>query len=127
MIRERCAIGLTSASVLWGLALAAAAFLMPVYGADTSSSSGVTESTSSTLVGANGPWAALPAAVPLLLALCAWLGLHRACARRSRAGRVLAWTCVALLVAFAVVGAASIGMFGLPAMLLLAAGASLTP
>jgi hypothetical protein len=39
----------------------------------------------------------------------------------------LAWISIALLAAFGLVGAASIGLFVLPAAVLLAAAASLTP
>jgi hypothetical protein len=125
--RERWAIGLASGSVLWGLALVAGAFVVPVYSGETASSSGVIAHSSATLVAVNGLWIAGLVAVPAVLAVCAWLGLQRACAHGSRAGRVLAWACVALLAVFAVLGAASIGMFVLPAVLLLAAGARLTP
>ena len=58
-----------------------AAFVAPVYGTDSSSSSGQTSQGSDTLVGVNGLSAAVVLAVPLLVTLavgCAlWLGTHR--------------------------------------------------
>ena len=47
--------------------------------------------------------------------------------RGARAGAYLAWGCVTALGTFSVVAAASIGLFIVPAVLLLAAAAKLTP
>lgn len=123
----RWAFGLTVGAFGWGLALVAAAFLAPVYSGQTSSSTGDVAKTSSTLVGQNGLWVIVPAAVPAALALLVWFGLQRKCSRGSRLGTYLAWGAVVVLAVFAVVAAASIGLFVLPAVLLLAAAAAMTP
>lgn len=105
----------------------AAAFLVPAYSGQTSSSTGDVAKTSSTLVGQNGLWVIAPVAVPVVLALLVWFGLHRKCSRGSRLGAYLAWGSVGVLAVFGVVAAASIGLFVLPAVVLLAAAAALTP
>jgi hypothetical protein len=125
--RGRLAFGLTVGAVAWGLVLVAAAFLVPVYGGSSISSTGVVKSTIATLVGVNGVWVIAPMAVPVVLALLGWFGLHRKCSRGAKAGGYLAWGCVTVLGAFSVVAAASIGLFSVPAVLLLAAAAKLTP
>ena len=62
-----------------------------------------------------------------LLALAAFAGLHRKCATGSALSAAGAWTAIAALALLAVLGAASIGLFVLPATLLLAFSAALTP
>jgi len=125
--RGRLAFGLTVGAVAWGLALLAAAFFVPVYGGSLISSTGVVKSTTSTLVEVNGVWVVAPLVVPVVLASLGWFGLHRKCSRGARAGAYLAWGCVTALGTFSVVAAASIGLFIVPAVLLLAAAAKLTP
>jgi hypothetical protein len=111
----RWAFALTAAAVAWCAMLVVAAFLVPVY------------NDGATLADDNGAAVALPVAIPAALALLTWLGLRHRCTRASRAGTLLAWISIALLAAFGLVGAASIGLFVLPAAVLLAAAASLTP
>jgi hypothetical protein len=113
--RGRWALALTVAAVAWGVALVIAAFVAPAY------------NDGSTLVAQNGPWVALPVAVPAALAAVAWAGLRHKCSRPGRAGSRAAWTAIALLGAFTLVGAASIGLFVLPATAMLAVAATLTP
>ncbi|MFN8173836.1 MAG: hypothetical protein U0T02_02090 [Solirubrobacteraceae bacterium] len=59
--------------------------------------------------------------LPLCLALVAWWGLHRWCARSSRSARALARTAVVLLAAFAVISGFSVGMLFVPTVILLGA------
>ncbi len=125
--RGRWAFALTLTAFAWGLALVPAALLLPAYQGSTSSSNGVTSHTSATLVAENGPWVLGIVALPALLALLAWFGLHRRCASASKHGGALAWTAIAVIAVLSLLAAASIGPYLLPAALLLAAAARLTP
>ncbi len=94
----------------YGVALVVAAFALPVYDSSSSSSSGEATQSSDTLVGVNGPGAALVLGVPLLVTLavgCAlWLG--------SRWALPIAWTLTALLAAGNLLAMLSVGVFVLP-------------
>jgi hypothetical protein len=125
--RGRWAFGLTVTAFAWGLALVPAALLLPAYQGSISSSNGLTTHTSATLVAENGPWVLAIVALPAVLALIAWFGLHRRCASASKHGGALARTAIALLAILSLLAAASIGPYLLPAALLLVAAARLTP
>jgi hypothetical protein len=112
--RSRWALGLSISAVAWGVALVAAAVLVPAY------------SDGSTLAQENGAWVLVPAAVPAALAGIAFAGLHRRCTDGSRPASAAAWTAIVLLVAFGIVSILSIGIFALIPALLLAFAASLT-
>jgi hypothetical protein len=70
---------------------------------------------------------ALSIAVPLVVTVVAWVLLHLACrfdwSRARAAARVLAW----LLLACALISGFSIGLFFMPAAVVLILAASLTP
>ena len=112
---------------LAALSLAVAASLglafYPVYQgeSETVSSSGVVTSStdSATLIDENGTWAAVLLCVPVGLAV---LGLWGALRRR----KALVWIFGGVLLAFCVLGGFSIGLFYLPAGLLLLLAAGLT-
>jgi hypothetical protein len=70
------------------------------------------------LLQSQGPGVLVPLAIPVVLAAVGALAVH---GRR----RVLMWTCVALLWAFSLLGAASIGLFYKPAALALLVVAAL--
>ena len=125
--RGRWAFGLTLAAFSWGAALVPAALLLPAYQGSESSSSGITTHTSATLVGVNGPWVLGIVALPAVLALIAWFGLHRRCEYGSEHGGALAWIAIAALVLLSLLAAASVGPVLLPAALLLLVAARLTP
>jgi hypothetical protein len=95
----------------YGVALVVAAFVAPVYGTDSSSSSGQTSQGSDTLVGVNGLSAAVVLAVPLLVTLAVsaalWLGSHRW-------ALPIAWTLTGLLAAGNLLAMLSVGVFVLP-------------
>jgi hypothetical protein len=118
---------LTIAGFAWALALFPAALLLPAYRGMTASNTGVVTQTTSTLVGENGLWVLAIVALPGVLALIAWFGLHRRCARASKLGAALAWTAIATLWLLSLLAAASVGPSLVPAGLLLAAAAWLTP
>ncbi|MGI8801519.1 MAG: hypothetical protein ACR2KV_05010 [Solirubrobacteraceae bacterium] len=126
----RLACGLTVTAFVWALALVAGALLLPAYtGSSSSSGGGVvsTSNTSSTLAAQNGPGVLLLVALPVFVSVLVWSALHRKCSLGSRSSGQVAWLLIALLLAFAFVAIASIGLFVLPVALLLAAAASLTP
>jgi energy-converting hydrogenase Eha subunit B len=117
----------TSVGLLCALALVPLALLAPLYQGETASEGGVVSATTGTLVGVNGYAVLIPVCVPLVLALAGWIGLRRRCSRGSRVGTLLARSAASLLAVFAVIASASIGLFVLPAALLLILGTTLTP
>jgi hypothetical protein len=124
--RGRWAFGLAAAAVGWALLLIASAFFFPAYQGETCGTDGCT-STSSTLFAVNG-WSA-PAMLAGVAAVAAvgFYALHVVCSRGSdRAARLATW-CAVVVMAFVMVGAASIGLLALPVALLLLASAMLTP
>jgi hypothetical protein len=125
--RGRWAFGLTVTGFCWALALVPASFLVPVYGGSAAGDAGLVTHQSATLVGENGPWVLSIVALPAVLASIVWFGLHRRCTRSSVRGSALAWAGIVGLFLLSVVAAASVGPILLPAGLLLAAAASLTP
>ncbi|HKU58787.1 MAG TPA: hypothetical protein VJP39_04205 [Gaiellaceae bacterium] len=127
MTRGALAFTATSVSLVCALALVPLALLAPVYQGETASDGGLRSTTTATLVGVNGYWVLVPVCVPLVLALVGWVGLHLRCSHGSRVGTVLSQFAVGLLAVFAVLSSASIGMYVLPAALLLMLGSALTP
>jgi hypothetical protein len=122
----RAALALALAACFWSALLVAAAFLLPVYSGQLAGPRGVATE-SATLVAVNGPGVAAVMAIPLLLSLLVFAGLHQKCSRGGTAGTGLAWTGIALLAALAVIGMMSIGVAVLPAVVLLIVAARLTP
>lgn len=127
--RGRWAFGLAVLAFGWGIALLVAAFVVPVYSSlFTSAPSGVSvPSASTTLVQVNGLGVLVPVGLPALIAAVVWFALHRKCSRGSRPSGHVAWALIWLLIAFCLVAVASIGMFVVPAAVLLAGAAALTP
>ncbi|MFE9693567.1 hypothetical protein [Micromonospora sp. NPDC005806] len=91
----------------YGIVLVVAGFVAPVYNSETVSASGEVTRGSGTVVGVNGPGAAVGLGVPLLATVlvgCAlWL--------RSMPS---AWALTGLLAGFNLLALASIGLFALP-------------
>jgi hypothetical protein len=127
--RGRWAFRLTVAAFAWGAALVAGAFLLPVYGSSSATAAPglAVPSPSSTLVGVNGLRVLVPVGLPVLTAAVIWFALYRKCSRGSRLSGCVAWALIWLLAGFAVVAIASVGIFVLPVVALLARAASLTP
>lgn len=109
----------------YGVALVVAAFTLPVYSSDSSSSPGGTSQASDTLVGANGMGVALVLAVPLFVTVAVGCAL----ALRSRWSLPIAWTLTGLLAAVNLLAMLSVGIFVLPvtAALVLACARSRPP
>jgi hypothetical protein len=94
----------------YGVALVVAAFTVPFYDSDSSSSSGEASQASETLVGVNGPGVALVLGVPLLVTLAVGFALWQ----RSRGAQPIAWTLTGLLAAANLLAMLSVGIFVLP-------------
>jgi hypothetical protein len=124
--RAPLAFWVAAAAAAWSLALIPAAFLIPVYRGTAAATGDGLVATSSTLVAQNGLAVLVPVCVPAMLTLLIWFALHRGCARGGRIASLAASGGVALLAAFNVLALLSIGVFVLPATLLVAWAASLT-
>ena len=118
----RWAFGLTMAAFAWGVALIVAAFVAPAYSVDVGPGG---QQTTTTLVDENGLAVLVVVAVPAVIAAIVWAVLHRHRTTGRSAGA--AWVLVALLGAFSVLSLASIGVFILPVVVMLALAAKLTP
>ncbi|HSO98896.1 MAG TPA: hypothetical protein VLP43_08080 [Solirubrobacteraceae bacterium] len=135
--RRRWAFTLTSASVAWALALVPAAFLLPVYGTETTSLLAhpagahviAVQHGGATLVAVNGASLALLIllALPAALAAVAWTGLHQLCTRGRMAGMRVATLAILVLAALTLLTGFSIGEEMLPVLALLVIGRRLTP
>jgi hypothetical protein len=124
--RGRVAFGLGASSVGWALLLLASAFFFPAYQGETCGTGGCT-STSSTLFAENGWLAPGMLAGVAAIAAVGFYALHVVCSRGSERAAKLATWCAVVVIAFAIVGAASVGLLVLPVALLLGASAVLTP
>jgi hypothetical protein len=99
-----------TAAVAWGAGFLAWALLGTAY------------SSGEPLAHAADPVQVLLAALPLLVALVAWLLLHRSCARG--ASRRAATATALVLSGFSIVSAASVGMFVAPLAILIGVAAA---
>jgi hypothetical protein len=124
--RGRVAFGLAASAVGWSLLLVASAFFFPAYSGETCGTGGCTSS-SSTLFAENG-WLPVGILVGIAaFAAAAFYALHVVCSRGSERAGTIATSCAVVLIALAMVSAASIGLFVVPVALLLVASAALTP
>jgi hypothetical protein len=114
LAQGRRAFWLTVGAFAWGVALVAAALLVP-------------ESGSQTLVAVNGPHVLLVVGAPAVISALVWIALRQRCARGSTAAGYLAWALIAILIAECLAGVASVGIFIAPVAALLAYAASITP
>jgi hypothetical protein len=122
--RWRIAVRLSVAALVWSFGLVLAALFAPAYSTSSTSSdvNGVTLS-SATLVQVNGAWVLILVGIPALVSAVVILAIR---ARRSGArwGAPLAWAAIAVLTAEALVGFATIGLFLVPAIILLSMSVS---
>src|SRR5437764_8349848 len=95
----RQAFWCTVAAFAWSAALVGAAFVLPLYGSSSTSSTGAFSSASLTLVQVNGPRVLIPMGLPLVIVALVWAALHRKCSRGGRVPGYLAWTFVGTLAA----------------------------
>jgi hypothetical protein len=127
MQRGRAAFGITVLACAWLVFLVPAAAIVPTYSEQTSYGGGFISHSSTTLVGANGSWVLVPMAIPALLGLIAWLGMHRKCSGRGSGSERLVWLPIAVMCALSLVSGFSVGPYFLPAALALGLAAALTP
>ena len=123
----RQAFWFTVAAFLWSAALVGAAFVLPLYGSSSTSSTGAHSSPSLTLVQVNGPTVLIPMGVPLIIVALVWAALHRKCSRGGRVSGYVAWTFVGMLAAECLVAIASVGLLIAPVAALLWCAAAITP
>jgi hypothetical protein len=123
----RQAFWFTVAAFVWSAALVAAAFVLPLYGSSSTSSTRVHSSASLTLVQVNGPGVLIPMGVPLIIVALVWATLHRKCSRGGRVPGYAAWTFVGMLGAGCLVAIASVGLLIAPVAALLCCAAAITP
>jgi hypothetical protein len=121
------AFWLTVTAFLWSAALVGAAFVLPLYGSSSTSSTGAHSSASLTLVQVNGPRVLIPVGLPLIIVALVWAALHRKCSRGGRVPGYLAWTFVGILAAGCLVAIASVGLLIVPVAALLVCAAAITP
>ncbi len=126
-IEKRRSFLLASGGVACALALIPTAFFAPVYHGTSVTPGGAVVRMTDSEVGVNGLYVVWLLCIPVALALVAWVGLRLRCSRASSLGSTVAWAAVVLLFVFAAVGLASIGVFVLPAALLLLAAATSAP
>jgi hypothetical protein len=117
--RWSVATRLTAGALAWSIGLVVAAVALPVYsGSSTSSDVNGVTLTNSTLVQVNGIRALVLMAVPALVSIIVLVAIR---ARRSGArwASPVAWTAIAVLIAEAMVGFMTIGLFIVPTIVLL--------
>jgi len=124
LLGRRSAISLLVAAI-WCIGLIVAAATLPAYSSTTTTAGGagsseVSTTSTETLLEVNGVGVLVVVGLPLVAvgAVATMLALRRR-RRRSGAGPV-AWTAVGLLAALAILGIMSIGVFIMPAVVLLA-------
>jgi hypothetical protein len=124
--RGRRATQVTTAAFVWSLGLIFAALFAPVQGQAVSTSEGPTLTTL-TVVQQKGAWVLIPVAVPALASLVVAAALWLRRARGSQVGGTVAWSANGVLAAFALFSIASIGVFIVPVVLLLAWATRVSP
>ncbi|HET8672221.1 MAG TPA: hypothetical protein VFL87_01185, partial [Thermoleophilaceae bacterium] len=112
---------MTVLACCWFAALIPAATVVPSGTAESMSSAGVVTRSSTTLVGNERAWVLAVVAVPLALGIVVWIGLRRRCMGRFGWEHGLLWAPLSVLLLFALVSAASIGLLLLPGALALLA------
>jgi hypothetical protein len=128
MIRSgRFSFVLTLLACAWLLWLIPAAAIVPFGSEVTETSTGIVTHSSPTLVETDGMRVLWLMAFPAVLGLIAWAGLHRKCTGRASADARMAWFPISLLLGFSILGGFSVGLFVLPAALVLVVAGALTP
>jgi hypothetical protein len=125
-VRGRRAARANAAAFIWSLGLILAAVFVPVYGQAVTTSSGPTLTTL-TLIQENGIWVLIPVAAPALICAVVAVALRRKCSLGSRRSAAVAWVATGVLAALTLISIASIGLFLVPVVVLLAWAARVSP
>lgn len=122
----RRAVRIATAAFVWSLGLILAALFAPVQGQAVATSDGPTL-TMLTVVQQHGGWVLIPVAVPALASLVVVVSLWLGLVRGTRASGTVAWSATGVLAVFALFSIASIGVFIVPVVALLAWAAKVSP
>lgn len=117
---DRATRTLLAIAAVWSVGLVIAAAVAPAYSSSSASSSGAVTHTSATLVQENGLRVLVPVSLPLVAVGAVTFSLRRRRKQEKPGAGALAWTVVALLGAFTILAMLSIGVFILPAVVVLA-------
>ncbi len=125
---------LSTAAVLWSLALLAFAYVLPAYSGESITShctpggdcTSRTVSTSATLVQENGSGVLVVIGVLVGIALIGWIGLYAYCAVGSRLGLVVGWCAAIVMAGFSLISF-GFGLFTLPTAVMMILAAVKTP
>lgn len=125
--RWQLAIRLTVAGLVWSVGLVLAALLLGSYtGQTVSGDTGVTLTTR-TFVQVNGPGSLVLVAIPLVACLSAGAALWHRHDRQPAWSGPVAWVAVTVVTIEAALGIATIGLFLIPVVVLLALSVRLVP
>lgn len=125
---------LSTGAVAWSAALVAVACLAPVYSGESDTSrctagggcASPTAHMTATIVQMNGDVVLVIIAVLAGIAALGRLGLHRCCARETRAGLVVGWTAAIAITGFSLISF-GMGTLTLPMAVLMIVAAAMTP
>ena len=125
--RWQLAIRLTVGGLVWSVGLVLAALLLGAYSGQTVSSDAGVTLTTRTFVEVNGLGSLVLVAIPSVACLVVGAALWHRHHRRPAWSGPAAWTAVAVLVIEAALGIATIGLFLIPVVVLLALSVRLVP
>jgi hypothetical protein len=125
--RWQLAIRLTIAALVWSIGLLLAALLLGSYSGQTVSSDAGVTLTTRTFVQVNGLSSLVLVAIPLLACLSVGVALWHRHHRQPAWSGPAAWTGVAVLALEAALGIATVGLFLIPVVVLLALSVRLVP
>lgn len=125
---------LSTAAVVWSAALAAVAYLAPLYSVESETGSCTpaghctshTGQTSATLVEMNGQGVLVIMGILIVIAALGWLGLHRYCGRGNRVGLIAGWAAAIAMTAFSFISF-GLWIFTLPMAIMTIVAAAMTP
>ena len=125
--RRHLAIRLTVAALVWSVGLILAALLLGAYSGQTVSSDAGVTLTTRTFVQVNGLGSLVLVAIPAAACLIVGAALWQRHRRQPAWSGPAAWTAVAVLAVEAALGIATIGVFLIPVVILLALSVRLVP
>jgi hypothetical protein len=125
---------LSTTAVIWSAALAAVAYLAPVYSVESDTGTCTpaghctshTGHTTATLVEMNGESVLVVVGILTVVAALGWLGLHLYCARGTRVGLIAGWATAIAITGFSVISF-GMGILTLPMAIMMIVATATTP